>query len=51
VENQIDKKIKMLCFDNGDEFAPRNLMHFVNYMELLNNLQIFIPNNKNGFSK
>jgi len=27
----------------------RNLMHFVNYMELLNNLQILIPNNKMDF--
>jgi hypothetical protein len=28
MENQIDKKIKMLCFDNGDEFAPREFNAF-----------------------
>ncbi len=51
MENQIVKKIKMLCFDNGDEFA---LKEFNAFHELHGITQQFTNSNsqqQNGFSK
>jgi hypothetical protein len=49
VKNQNDKKIKMFWYNNGVEFKSKFFNAFVNYMELFNNLQIFIPHNKVEF--
>jgi hypothetical protein len=51
VENQIVKKIKMLCFDNGNEFAFKE---FNAFRELHGITQQFTNSNtqqQNGFSK
>jgi hypothetical protein len=49
VKNQIDKKIKMLWYDNGIEFKSKDFNAFVNYMELFDNSQMFTPHNKVEF--
>jgi hypothetical protein len=49
VKNQFDKKIKMLWYDNGVEFKSEDFNAFVNYMELLDNLQILTTHNKVEF--
>ncbi len=51
MENQIVKKIKMLCFDNGNEFAFKE---FNAFRELHGITQQFTNSNtqqQNGFSK
>ncbi len=49
VKNQTNKKIKMFWYDNGVELKSKGFNAFMNYMESLNNLQIFTPHNKVEF--
>jgi hypothetical protein len=46
---KLERKPKCFHFDYGGEFTSRTLMHFVNYMEIFVNLQIFIPHKKLEF--
>jgi hypothetical protein len=39
----------MFWYDNGVEFKYKDFNAFMNYMELLNNLQIFNPHKKVEF--
>ncbi len=39
----------MFWYDNGVEFKSKDFNAFVNYVELFDNLQIFIPHNKVEF--
>lgn len=51
MENQIDKKFKMLCFDNGDEFAPREINAFCELHGITQKFTNFYSQQQNGFSK
>ncbi len=51
VENQNVKKIKMFCFDNGDEFAPREFNAFHELHGITQQFTNFNSQQQNGFSK
>jgi hypothetical protein len=49
VDNQIDKKIKMFCFDNGDEFAPREFNAFFQLHGITQQFTFFYSQQKMDF--
>lgn len=51
MESQIVKKIKMICFDIGDEFALRELNAFCELHVITQHFTILNFQQKNGSSK
>ncbi len=49
MDNQIDKKIKMFCFDNGDEFAPREFNAFFQLHGITQQFTFFYSQQKMDF--